>query len=1658
MSHGPHQESAPQLENPLALHIRNFPVSLLSTDKFHECICDWRGVDVVSSSCHQNPNNPAWNGWAIVHFQSEQARNSFLGNENQHYVKDSFGDIHKLKVKKWFEKPGSNLPAPSPGRSNPVSISHNQTHKQDNFVYRDPTLEEFEKRASDCSNPRSFRGIIKSYLSENGGHKSSKSGGDSGILAVKVLHQGRVIEELVLFHSACVCICTTHSHCWGTQDCARICTPADNLPAKLKPETQVYFTARRVPADTQCAVRYQARCVWQGEPLQPDFVSTPVRIKLDQYLDQYLEHLEAPGTRTQSHQDVTINNNIQQQRLKSLSPGPPDYQPHQNKLQHPQTKTGSNGVVPIRQKPLTGGLKQLNTDLSKKYVARVEKRQTPTNFAEAAAVGGSGGFTSDNYAETTVTAAAAGIVEIAIIEYFPAKDRVVVNVKGFGSFHLDPSHFEDSQCNVNDLQSYLRDCSTVLVALNQAPADQPGLTKSAAGPSYVVVKAFAGDKEPNSVAPSAKHNITNGQHYTAPDAVNDSKVVVNGTKIQRRRNESSAEIDLDELDRYYDTQHEIAEYLRNKICVLLPELRPGASNFVDSLVNNIIAAEEEGNYSGGDTNFKADVDILSRYLNHPKYNISSAQRQKFIAEYSEFRRSLYAKPDDNNTNNNKVVNGTSSKVSENTSDQHLHNNSNTTANNLNLTAIEKEFFDNRQNDTECQSSIHRVIILLRKANIQLDNITRMYRDHVQMHGKTKNKIFYSRLQSYLSTKLTQKLLEETNLQIQRMNTSGVETNTTRVSCRKLEAYLPAITYSLCGYLFSSQPGSQSKDVMSSETSTMDTISSSGGSGSSSPMRSIPSTKSASHKGSNVPSAQEEYGKLEEYLSCIKADEVQLVKTLRQKHLGLQQLYDIFDDCKNVGEGGKMKWNLEMSKLKLNPAIGVTVFRIAEILWNYFHSHPCEKKLDLQPPEDYLAVYDTNDFAALRKGLVFHQLEEDLVEGIEILCYDDIGGQNSIFTCPDDLKDYASMIGKVWRSCGQDPASLEKDIQHTINNDNNVTFENYFNPLRAVLGKWAAKLENHSLKDLIDTEINVFNILQATLTSYHPNVFEGYNCGEEEDLLLEETKHNIALFRNIVSSNSSANAGFHLYAAEGFFHGYLEDFIIIQTQFCKVLMHPSVFIDSGYFMADSAQLKDDYLTGVILVNCVPVLDSSNSQVIFHVATLAWKSKLDRESGGQTYQGILAPFPRILHKNIEESARRIVTNKEDTTTSFKVNDSEDELVSFGKLMLDILDKSNNNRKLDFVRESMIFSLLISADLLDNNNVLETTLLSDGNFRYMTQDEFLAILDPYLQTLSLYKDMKNTLDKILVANQHHRSKVVSKFLAKYSSRYERFLLVGEAVEKGEGEEQTEEEVDSNHEVQINVTAVKLFAQQIKENNDAIESFGKRLSDLEKVVRGLLNVKLPNSDGGSVQERSYVRICAEVDGEVEEVPTNRDGLLPLATIQSIFGGAQGLKYRVSSGQAGSRVMWRNLVLENGLLYPPSEGWGDVIYLARGCGPTMNYVSGGQSNACNPPITVNGGVSGVNSNYLNSHLHQMVNMGGGVSASMTTSSANHQQHVSTASVMQQQQQQHQRKTSLSQLVVNQTPSSIWGSSPAPILGGISPVSLDFQESSNNFGLRDQLN
>jgi len=581
-------------------------------------------------------------------------------------------------------------------------------------------------------------------------------------------------------------------------------------------------------------------------------------------------------------------------------------------------------------------------------------------------------------------------------------------------------------------------------------------------------------------------------------------------------------------------------------------------------------------------------------------------------------------------------------------------------------------------------------------------------------------------------------------------------------------------------------------------------------------------------------------------------------------------------------------------------------------------------------------------------------------------------------------------------------------------------------------------------------------LKTTLTSYHPNVFEGYNCVEENQLI-DETKHNIALFKNIVSE-SVGNGEFNLYAAEGLLIGYLQEFAIIQTQFCKVLMHPSVFISDGKF---KQTLEDDPLADIINLHSSPVLEANSGKFLFHVARLAWQSPVDKDSDDQPYPGILMPFPRAMHENIKEAAQRAI-DKAETNIDLSSVDPKKELICFGKVWYEFLQRGQMNRdKMNHVKECAVLTLLINADLVDASILTSTILpqyLNNCEIRDMVPDEFLHIFSPYLESTSKYKQMKESLD-CLQAKCDTQSEVIHKFLKEFTSVFKQLLL-----DEVSGESDAKPLQQPRDKMDDKDTDIK--PNQIQENKSAIENIGKRLTDLEQVVRSLLNSRLSSSAESVVeQERSYVRIWAEIDGDVEEIPTNKEGLLPLPTIQSIFVGAQGLKYRVSSG---GRMMWRNLVLENGIVYPPKEGWGDIIYLARGCGPTINY---GCGIATNIPVSINGS----NNSYLGSQLsigsvsmpnsseQDARNCNGQLThLQQDHSNSNQLSHhpcssavsVSSAAVVRQQQQ---RKTPLSQLMVNQTPSSIWGSSPAPILGGISPVSLDFQESSN-FGLRDQLN
>ena len=81
------------------------------------------------------------------------------------------------------------------------------------------------------------------------------------------------------------------------------------------------------------------------------------------------------------------------------------------------------------------------------------------------------------------------------------------------------------------------------------------------------------------------------------------------------------------------------------------------------------------------------------------------------------------------------------------------------------------------------------------------------------------------------------------------------------------------------------------------------------------------------------------------------------------------------------------------------------------------------------------------------------------------------------------------------------------------------------------------------------------------------------------------------------------------------------------------------------------------------------------------------------------------------------------------------------------------------------------------------------------------------------------------------------------------------------------------------------------------------------------------------------FVNIASKVDDdEFMELPHENDGSLLLSTIQAQFPTAIGLKYKSSSGG------WRGIRAEENILSPPSDGWGNVVYVVTESG-NMNDV-----------------------------------------------------------------------------------------------------------------------
>lgn len=72
------------------------------------------------------------------------------------------------------------------------------------------------------------------------------------------------------------------------------------------------------------------------------------------------------------------------------------------------------------------------------------------------------------------------------------------------------------------------------------------------------------------------------------------------------------------------------------------------------------------------------------------------------------------------------------------------------------------------------------------------------------------------------------------------------------------------------------------------------------------------------------------------------------------------------------------------------------------------------------------------------------------------------------------------------------------------------------------------------------------------------------------------------------------------------------------------------------------------------------------------------------------------------------------------------------------------------------------------------------------------------------------------------------------------------------------------------------------------------------------------------------YLYVCDEDGQEPVEIPCEEDSTVLISTINSIFSGCIGLKYRNPQNNCIRAVR-----LTDGKLFPPEGGWSSIVYIA---------------------------------------------------------------------------------------------------------------------------------
>lgn len=1436
VAQGEHDHGAQ--ENPFAVWLRNVP-TWLDEESFYTEIGKWSDVDKDKSYCFKNKQDSSWvgirYGWAIVTFKSKRARNKFLENDDWHFVKEkgtASAPYEKLKVSPWYDKAKGKqniTKQEKPAIKVPLYKSDLEKISQDpnNLTYED-----FSRNSSDTS-IQSFRGKIKSYVTNLSGL------GHVGDIEINVLNGKNLLQsELVIFHSDCVWMCFSH-----TSDCATRCGKDKYLPTRLKVGAEVYFNARKIPHGIVDGRRYQAKAVWLGQETYPKFITPTATSKLDEYLEDYL--LETG------------------QELKSKSSTP---ELESGRFKSDSNDSGSNSPSPgitiaSRQKPLKGGLNQLNSNQDKTKTVTSFKKPPPSNFAQAVASAPSS--VREEHSNL--------ILAVGTVETFTSEVEAVILIPEHGTFNLHLKQLDLGYKPAHGISRYLTKQSTLSVTLKQ------GKVLQGSKPKYEIVRAHVNEDKKHyedkfdPFLTDFKPKTKVVHPVVAPDNWEDLADDVNRKNNNGSNEFSDQEIDLDELDEYYDELQKIVEYLEKELPKVIPTIA-NDRNCIQKLANKILSnAKNDEAYE------------LQSFLDHQQ--ISARIKHIFIAEYLKFR--------------NKDA---KDEVNEDLP-PYLG---------LSLTKFEKDYYEYQEIESKSTDHIVRIIQFLRVSEIKFEGLHKLHLRCGDDQLKSRYREFNQKIQNLLFKWANQKIMDDTNAfvakKLKDFGTRDLPVN----PFRRLEKFIPIVSISLCDFFekYDKKPVARLENVEKEPTSANRT-----NTGLSFALDSAVSKRKRNHNGISIESSsfnEKDFVGFTNFLELAEASgRVNLAATatvasiiwaFQARNISFKRLEDIY--TKSQEEGG-CSWQLQISQLKLNPPLGVTVPEIGDFLSAYFGSvnntstsspqRNFEDELSLEAEteeedeeeeeeEENLQVLEEEDLLNMIQNNLSDQYRDQEVtrflkelksskigaRELELLTsYEELHSCHHLFrnTCwphtsvQPDLASQSSLISAgIWHDLNVTSDFLSMCVKNV--HDNNLQYQ-------SVILKWAKLLETSTVFN--SSVLDIFTIVKATMLCYDENI------SDDE-------------FFNI-------STNYCLYNVEGFVSHHLsESFYAVQTKFALVVCHLGLTYcqccQDQTFPLPSEHWRNCTLGSCLPIGCKVYLHSTGikdprGNIICQIADIVWGYHEVKYDPPET--GIILPGNVHYKKYVQYFAEKYVaktTPELFSDNNFSNNTAKYEVMEqhYGQQMF-LMSETWPHLNITEMQKEFVFSEMggMTRPLLRSNwaGALNTSdqekeRLLNETFNYFQNDkdtlEMIEFIKPYTERAGLRNAMK-------ILNQKYPEKTEDLDNLNDTDSEKRKNLTEETEESGEEVEviETSKETSVVRPVagpgrnrQLSTDTIKDETLWMAENNleqlwadETEQDKNKRMDDLAE-VNGDSEEYIEDEDkqGKEVKQLGAIGSCKPKDG----------------------------------------------------------------------------------------------------------------------------------------------------------------------------------------------------